>query len=62
MYKLNILFHNFFLSLLLLIRCVLSLVQAFVFLNNTEFKIFGRQAVRSSIPGGDQIFFNSVLF
>ena len=33
------LLHNFFLSLLLLIRCILSLSQAF--LNNTELKIFG---------------------
>ncbi len=28
--------HNFFLSLLLLVRCILSLLQAF--LNNTELK------------------------
>ncbi len=32
--------HNFFLSLLLLIRCILSLSQAFK--NNTELTIFGR--------------------
>ncbi len=36
--------NNFFLSLLLLIRCILSLSQAF--LNNTELKIFGRIIVR----------------
>ena len=39
--------HNFFLSLVLLIRCILSLSQAF--LNNTELKIFGRH--QESNPG-----------
>ncbi len=64
----TILVHNFFLSLLLLIRCILSLSQAFLKKNNTELKIFGCrcssvaerlcaiQAVLGLIPGGDQIF------
>ncbi len=46
-FEYNMYLHNFFLSLLLLIRCILSLSQAF--LNNTELKIFGRH--RESNPG-----------
>ncbi len=42
-----IIIHYFFLSLLVLIRCILSLSQAF--LNNTELKIFGHH--RELNPG-----------
>ncbi len=40
--------HDFFLRLLLLIKCTLSLPQAF--LNNTELKIFGRYRESNSGP------------
>ncbi len=36
-------FHNFFLSLHLHIRYILSLSQAVFFFDNTELQIFGRQ-------------------
>ncbi len=62
----NICLHNFFLSLLLLIRCILSLSQAFFFKqyrikniwspNRTQWQSACAviQAVLGSIPGGDQ--------
>ena len=48
--------YNFFLSLLLFIRCILSLSQAFFFFFLNNERLCVKQAVLCLIPGGDRIF------